>query len=606
MERRRLMMKKEEPREYEYVDLGLPSGLLWAKCNVGAQTETDDGLYFAWGETQGYAKPISGKSFSWSNYKWGRENNLTKYNTTDGKTVLDAEDDAARVNMGGSWRMPTQAEFQELINNTNSTWTTFGDISGRKFTSKINSSKYIFIPAAGYCYDGYRHNTKINGHVWSASLYSSYVASAWRLYFYSGGIGVNYDNRYIGCSVRGVLDNPPHLYYEINNNKYPRNGSLTGDCTAKDVELRFYWDGLDGTIGGALVAHGTLTVPSGVTYDVTGDGCTAVLHFPANESTNAYVLPKYTITFEYEGETVTFTYTQEADYIVDRSSTIEITSITRASGETASGLGGQFGSKSGTPAYTNFMWLVDRQSDSSDSQMYEYTYQYARCFGFRIECTYVLNSTDIYKSGRTSTTTGSPITDALYAMPYDYQVNIPDPNPYYGSSTREEFNWFCNISGAGDYNSYGLCKLYTSQGQLLAEGYIQNLDTYVYARNLKFYHTDANWIDISPSDYIPTWWNSKTQSDWNTNGILIEAGVHDQNQFKYPVKIYTRGTFEFNTVTGLVIDFMIGSGTNNVNDSTHWSYEYEIYGPNNTSVAYPSNYHSNYSDIYTHTYTGFN
>ena len=95
--------------EYEYVDLGLPSGLKWAKCNVGAEKETDAGLYFAWGETTGYTASQVGtdKQFSWSDYKYGNSSSdLTKYNQSDGKTVLESADDAASQIMGGDWRMP--------------------------------------------------------------------------------------------------------------------------------------------------------------------------------------------------------------------------------------------------------------------------------------------------------------------------------------------------------------------------------------------------------------------------------------------------------------------------------------------------------------------
>ena len=101
--------------EYEVVDLGF--GTLWAKCNVGAETETDYGLYFQWGDTQGYTADQVGtdNDFTWNDYKYGTYDvtdnvnyGMTKYNGTDGKTVLDLEDDAARANMGGEWRMATK------------------------------------------------------------------------------------------------------------------------------------------------------------------------------------------------------------------------------------------------------------------------------------------------------------------------------------------------------------------------------------------------------------------------------------------------------------------------------------------------------------------
>ena len=191
---------------YEYVDLGL--SVKWAKCNVGAEKETDAGLYFAWGETTGYTASQVGtdKQFSWSDYKYGNSSsNLTKYNQSDGKTVLEPEDDAASQIMGGDWRMPTQTEFDELLSGTTNEWIADYEgtgVSGRKFTSKTNSNS-IFIPAAGYCYNGSVSGVGGSGGVWSSSLNAS-TGGAWRLYFDSGDCYVSYDTRYSGWSVRGV------------------------------------------------------------------------------------------------------------------------------------------------------------------------------------------------------------------------------------------------------------------------------------------------------------------------------------------------------------------------------------------------------------------
>ena len=138
--------------KYEYVDLGL--SVKWAKCNVGAEKETDAGLYFAWGETTGYTASQVGtdKQFSWSDYKYGNSSiNLTKYNQSDGKTVLESADDAATQIMGDEWRMPTKADFQELLSNTNKEWTQVNGVNGYKFTSNKEGyqNNSIFIPAAG-------------------------------------------------------------------------------------------------------------------------------------------------------------------------------------------------------------------------------------------------------------------------------------------------------------------------------------------------------------------------------------------------------------------------------------------------------------------------
>ena len=196
--------------DYSYVDLGLPSGLKWAKCNVGAEKETDAGLYFAWGETTGYTASQVGtdKQFSWSDYKYGNSSsNLTKYNQSDGKTVLESVDDAAAQIMGGDWRMPTKDEFQELLKETTNEWITNYNgtgINGWKFISKTDTSKYIFIPAAGDCYNGSVGNVGNGGCVWSSSLNTSEPSNAWGLYFNSGNYYVSNDNRFNGWSVRGV------------------------------------------------------------------------------------------------------------------------------------------------------------------------------------------------------------------------------------------------------------------------------------------------------------------------------------------------------------------------------------------------------------------
>ena len=192
-----------------YVDLGLPSGTLWATCNIGANSPEEYGDYFAWGETEGFN---SGKTnFSWSTYKWcnGSYDSLTKYNTSseygsiDKMTELDLEDDAAYVNWGPEWRMPSLGQFEELINSsyTTTTWTTQNGVYGRKITSKKNGNS-IFLPAAGYRYISSLNYDGSYGDYWSRSLHSDYPGSAWRLLFYSSYIGTS--NDYGRCSGRSV------------------------------------------------------------------------------------------------------------------------------------------------------------------------------------------------------------------------------------------------------------------------------------------------------------------------------------------------------------------------------------------------------------------
>ena len=206
--------KETEPANGQlYVDLGLPSGLKWAKCNVGAKKETDYGYYFMWGDIE----DKSDDECSWESYKycnWSYDT-LTKYNTfplfgekPDDKTKLDSEDDAARVHMGGDWRMPTQTEIQELLENTENEWVedfNGSGVNGRKFSSKINGNS-IFIPAAGICRDGSVDYVGSNGGIWSSSLKDDYPNLAWYLYFNSGDCYIYGSRRCIGRSVRGVMD----------------------------------------------------------------------------------------------------------------------------------------------------------------------------------------------------------------------------------------------------------------------------------------------------------------------------------------------------------------------------------------------------------------
>ena len=200
---------------YDYVDLGLPSGTKWATCNVGASKPSDAGLYFQWGDTQGYAADRVGidKQFAsdWSDYKWydTDKKTFTKYTTTG--AALDLEDDAAHVHMGGSWHMPTPTQISELINtaNTTSTWTTQDGVNGRLFTSKKDASKSIFIPAAGYAWSSSVQDSGTEADVWSSMLGTGNVAGGnvggKSLYFDSGYVRLSYYRRHYGFSVRGVI-----------------------------------------------------------------------------------------------------------------------------------------------------------------------------------------------------------------------------------------------------------------------------------------------------------------------------------------------------------------------------------------------------------------
>ncbi len=200
----------------DYVDLGLPSGTLWATCNVGASSPEDYGDYFAWGETEPYDE--NGKTiFYWDTYKWCKGSNatITKYCTksdygyegfTDNKTELDLDDDAAYVNWVTAWRMPSKDQFEELINSsyTTSEWiTTTSGVYGRKITSKKNGNS-IFLPAAGGRDDISLCNAGLGGDYWSRTLSEGGPYDAWRLSFSSSGIVTSGNRRYYGHCVRPV------------------------------------------------------------------------------------------------------------------------------------------------------------------------------------------------------------------------------------------------------------------------------------------------------------------------------------------------------------------------------------------------------------------
>lgn len=205
---------------HDYVEIG---GLKWATMNIGASSITDYGLYFQWGDTSGYESSQVGatgnplvKTFAWADYKFSNGNTApaqsgqTKYNSGDTKTVLDLSDDAARANMGGLWRMPTTAEFQALGTATTSAWTADYEgsgVAGLVLTSNADSSKKLFFPAAGYCYDGSVDYVGRYGYYWSSSVSSSDVQDAYSLDFYSRRVywQLNY-YRHFGFAVRGVVD----------------------------------------------------------------------------------------------------------------------------------------------------------------------------------------------------------------------------------------------------------------------------------------------------------------------------------------------------------------------------------------------------------------
>ncbi len=185
---------------HEYVDLGLPSGVCWATCNIGASSPYEFGSYFAWGET------TAKNDFSWDNYKYcDGTNNCTKYSTSDGKTILEPGDDAAIANWGTKWRMPTKEEFAELGECCTWEWKNdFNDVNGYLVTGPNGNS--IFLPAAGY-------NMGVDKGVflwyWCTSVYTTYFNNE-NAYALMAVDFCKYDNfsydRCYGLPIRPVMD----------------------------------------------------------------------------------------------------------------------------------------------------------------------------------------------------------------------------------------------------------------------------------------------------------------------------------------------------------------------------------------------------------------
>ena len=218
------------------VDLGL--SVKWASCNLCesgfASSPEEYGDYYAWGDTEPYYaeghsqdSPCSSwrsrtnpaiTGYNWSSYKWcnGSRTTLTKYNTNnsfggtvDNKTILEAADDVASVRLGGSWRMPTNAEWTELKNNCTCTWTMLNGINGCLVTSNKNGAS-IFLPAAGYRGDAYLRYVGSDGCYWSSSLVT-FIAlltiNAYGMNFKSDGVSPSFDgSRCSGFSVRPVSE----------------------------------------------------------------------------------------------------------------------------------------------------------------------------------------------------------------------------------------------------------------------------------------------------------------------------------------------------------------------------------------------------------------
>ena len=210
----------ETPSTMEYVDLGLPSGLKWAKCNLGASKPSESGDYYAWGET------APKTDYTWATYKWMQagksdSDHITKYTFADGqtggiwydssgnfigdnKTVLVAADDAATANLGSPWRMPTYNEIKELFDNSTWIWTTQDGVNGYQVDGPNGNA--IFLPASGNREDSGLSGAGTEGYYLSSSIGGAMCDYARAVTFDSGNC--NYKGysiiRKYGYSVRPV------------------------------------------------------------------------------------------------------------------------------------------------------------------------------------------------------------------------------------------------------------------------------------------------------------------------------------------------------------------------------------------------------------------
>ena len=198
---------------------------MWAKHNI--QDADGNELYFAWGETQGYTSGQVGtdKNFVhgeyidesgvtyrndykfWSMYESGECGKMTKYSWCDFIYTLEPEDDAATVNCGSDWKMPTKEQFDELTANTTTAWTQVDGINGLLFTSKVNTNT-LFFPAVGYAEIGKVYNVGSYGRYWCDLVSDANVGYAFKLYFSEWSLAFDEESfRGSGCSVRPVRSN---------------------------------------------------------------------------------------------------------------------------------------------------------------------------------------------------------------------------------------------------------------------------------------------------------------------------------------------------------------------------------------------------------------
>lgn len=230
---------------HTFVDLGLPSGLLWADRNIGASQPAAYGDYFAWGET----KPKT--NYSWDTYKWGSDSkSLTKYNLKDGKITLDTKDDAATANWGSKCRIPSNADFRELVSNCSWSWQTDYKGTCGYLVIGLNGNS-IFLPAADRRMENCLATPGESGFYWSRTVYAKEPDDAQNLMFiFRGGKSVELDGnaacmREDGFSIRPVVGktNDEYIGNNYDSSGNDNNGNSGGGSTSyekPDIALEDY------------------------------------------------------------------------------------------------------------------------------------------------------------------------------------------------------------------------------------------------------------------------------------------------------------------------------------------------------------------------------
>jgi hypothetical protein len=295
---------------HEYVEI---AGIKWATMNIGANSITDTGLYFQWGDTQGYTAAQVGKGegkkyFGWPDYKYCNGTSspgttgITKYNSTDGKMVLEASDDAVIANWGGSWRMPTVGEYDALGNAVTTAWTADyqgSGVAGMICTDKTDSSKVLFFPTCGFCYYGSVPGVGSNGVYWSSSLSSSNVQDAYYLDFYDGHVNWQGNfNRFSGFPVRGVFTGEPKEPEDLTEEEL----SYSSNAVAIYKENQYTFPVLTNTHNLELTFNSSntnvATINSSGTVSIVGNGTTTIsATFAGNDDYNAKTI-SYTLTVD--------------------------------------------------------------------------------------------------------------------------------------------------------------------------------------------------------------------------------------------------------------------------------------------------------------------